>query len=94
MVPVLFSPFPMMRFPLSISVAPCPTVSIPPPLSRAALKVAREEYRTRSELIREALRRYLENRTLERIQRKVSKRLSALGVKNEQDIERLIDEGR
>ena len=70
------------------------TVSIPPLLSKEAVKVAKEEYRTRSELVREALRRYLENRTLDRIRRKLNKRLQALGIKNEQDIERLIDEGR
>ncbi len=70
------------------------TISIPPPLSKEALRVAKEEYRTRSELVREALRRYLENRTLDRIRHKLSKRLHALGVKNEHDIERLIDEGR
>ena len=70
------------------------TVSIPPPLSRMASRIAREEYRTRSELVREALRRYLETRTLDRIRNKLSKRLKAMGVKNEADIERLIDEGR
>lgn len=70
------------------------TVSLPPPLSREALKIAREEYRTRSELVREALRRYLENRTLDRIRAKLSRRFKALGIKSEADIERLIDEGR
>ncbi len=70
------------------------TVSLPPPLSKEALKVAKKEYRTRSELVREALRRYLENSSLDRIRRKISKRLSALGIKNDRDVERLIDEGR
>ncbi len=70
------------------------TVSIPPPLSRAMLKVAKEEYRTRSELVREALRRYLENRTVDRIRHKLSKRFQAMGIKTEEDIERLIDESR
>jgi len=45
------------------------TVSLPPPLSKQALKIAKEEYRTRSELVREALRRYLENRTFEVLSR-------------------------
>jgi metal-responsive CopG/Arc/MetJ family transcriptional regulator len=70
------------------------TVSLPPLLSNEALRIAREEYRTRSELVREALRRYLENRTLDRIRAKLSRRLKALGVTKEEDIERLIDEGR
>jgi metal-responsive CopG/Arc/MetJ family transcriptional regulator len=70
------------------------TVSLPPPLSKEALKVAKKEYRTRSELVREALRRYLENSSLDRIRRKISKRLGALGIKNDRDIERLIDDER
>ena len=70
------------------------TVSIPPPLSRMASKIAREEYRTKSELVREALRRYLETWTLDRIRNKLSKRLKAMGIKDEAGIERFIDEGR
>lgn len=70
------------------------TVSIPPLLSKEALKIAREESRTKSELIREALRRYLENRTFDRIRQKLSRRFQRMGIKTEEDIERLIDEGR
>lgn len=70
------------------------TISIPPPLSRQAMKVAREESRTKSELVREALRRYLENRTLDRIRSRLTQRFQAMGIKTEEDIERLIDAGR
>lgn len=70
------------------------TVSLPPPLSKEALKIAKEEYRTRSELVREALRRYLENRTLDRIRAKLHRRFKALGIRTEEDVERLIDESR
>ncbi len=70
------------------------TISIPPMLSRAATKLAKTEYRTRSELVREALRRYLENRTVDRIRAKVSRRFQAMGIKTEADIERMIDEDR
>jgi len=70
------------------------TISIPPQLSRAAMKTAKAEYRTRSELVREALRRYLENRTVDRIRAKIGRRLQAMGVKTEADIERMIDEDR
>ena len=70
------------------------TVSIPPPLSKKALKVARQEYRTRSELIREALRRYLENRTLDSIRAKISRRFKQMGVRTQEDIENLVDQGR
>ena len=70
------------------------TVSIPPPLSKKALKVARLEYRTRSELIREALRRYLENRALDGIRAKISRRFKQMGVRTQEDIENLVDQGR
>ena len=70
------------------------TVSIPPPMSRKALKVARQEYRTRSELIREALRRYLENRAMEGIRAKISRRFKQIGVRTQEDIENLVDESR
>lgn len=38
------------------------TISVPPPLLRKAEQVAREENRTRSELLREALRFYVDTR--------------------------------
>jgi metal-responsive CopG/Arc/MetJ family transcriptional regulator len=38
------------------------TISLPPAMSRLAQRIAREEHRTKSELIREALRGYLANR--------------------------------
>lgn len=40
------------------------TISLPPPLLRQAEAVAREENRTKSELVREALRLYVETRTV------------------------------
>ncbi len=38
------------------------TISLPPPLLKKAEQVAREENRTKSELLREALRLYVETR--------------------------------
>lgn len=38
------------------------TISLPPPLLKQAEVVAREEHRTKSELVREALRFYVETR--------------------------------
>jgi metal-responsive CopG/Arc/MetJ family transcriptional regulator len=40
------------------------TISLPPPLLKQAEAVAREEHRTKSELVREALRFYVETRTI------------------------------
>ena len=58
-----------------------------------AEKIAREENRSRSELIREALRRYIAERELRRLQRYGMKKAKELGLK-EEDVQRLIDEYR
>jgi len=48
------------------------TISLPPKLGREAERTAREENRTKSELVREALRMYLEElRTEEDVDRLV-----------------------
>lgn len=38
------------------------TISLPPEMSRLAQQIAREEHRTKSELVREVLRRYVVQR--------------------------------
>ena len=43
------------------------TISLPPPLLKQAEQVAEEENRTKSELLREALRFYVETRDIRRI---------------------------
>ena len=70
------------------------TISLPPQLYKDALKIAKEESRTKSELMREALRTYIERRKFEAIRTKVGRRFKAMGIRTEEDIERLIDEGR
>src|SRR5713226_7366217 len=42
------------------------TISVPPPLLRRAEQIAREENRTKSELLREALRFYVDTREVRR----------------------------
>ncbi|MDP3768732.1 MAG: ribbon-helix-helix protein, CopG family [Dehalococcoidia bacterium] len=42
------------------------TISLPPPLLRQAEAIAREENRTKSELLREALRFYVDTRDVRR----------------------------
>jgi antitoxin MazE len=58
-----------------------------------AEKVAQEENCSGSELIREALRRYVAERELRRLQQYGRKRAKELGLK-EEDVQRLIDEYR
>jgi prevent-host-death family protein len=58
-----------------------------------AEKIAKEENRTRSGLIREALRRYIAEMELRRLQRYGFTKAKELGLK-EEDVQRFIDEYR
>ena len=59
----------------------------------AAEKIAKEENRTRSELMREALRRYIAEMELRRLQRYGFKKAKEFSLK-EEDVQRFIDEYR
>lgn len=65
-----------------------------PKLYLLAEQIAAEEGRTRSELFREALRKYVWERSWKKLQEYGAKKARELGIKNDEDIERLIDEGR
>lgn len=69
------------------------TISLPPKLFRQTEKLAKEENRTRSELLREALRQYLEDKEWRRLFNYGAKRTKAMGIRKE-DVEKLIDEAR
>ena len=58
-----------------------------------AEKIVKEENRTRSELMREALRRFIAEMELRRLQRYGLKKAKELGLK-EEDVQRFIDEYR
>ena len=66
------------------------TISLPPALVREAERTAKEENRTRSELVREALRLYLEERRWRKLQRNTAFRAQALGLRTEEDVDRLV----
>jgi CopG family transcriptional regulator/antitoxin EndoAI len=70
------------------------TVSLPPNLIREAERTAKEEDRTKSELVREALRFYIEERRWRKLQRDTAARAEVLGLRDEDDVERLVDAGR
>ena len=70
------------------------TISLPPNLIREAERTAKEEDRTRSELVREALRVYIEERRWRKLQRDTAARAAVLGLRDEDDVERLVDAGR
>lgn len=71
------------------------TISLPAPLSKKAMKLAKDESRTKSELVREALRVYM----MRKIQfmdarEELAKKLEEKGIRTLEDIERFVDEGR
>jgi len=69
------------------------SLSLPPNLLREAERVAKKEGRTKSELFREALRRYLQERRWAALRRYGVQRVARLGLK-ETDVERVIKEYR
>ena len=66
------------------------TISLPPELLRETQRVAREEARTRSELIRDALRQYLTSRRWQRLRQWGAETAERLGLKTEADLQRLL----
>ncbi|MDR7402575.1 MAG: ribbon-helix-helix protein, CopG family [Armatimonadota bacterium] len=70
------------------------TVSLPPSLVREAERAARQERRTKSELVREALRFYLEEQRWRKLQRRTALQAQALGIRTEEDVNRIVHEVR
>lgn len=69
------------------------TFSLPPGMADAVDEITREEGRTRSELLREALRRYIEDREWRQVFRYGERRSRELGI-DPGDVERLVEEYR
>lgn len=69
-------------------------LSLPPNMLKKAEQLAKAENRTKSELFREALRCYMEDRRWERLQRGLVRRAGELGIKSESDVEKIVDEIR
>ncbi len=69
------------------------SLSLPPDLVRKAERVAKQEGRTKSELFREALRHYIEERRWRGLQRYGASRARRLGL-TEADVERAVQEYR
>lgn len=68
--------------------------SIMPDFLKQVEKAAKEENRTKSELIREALRRYLEDREWENLTRYARRKSAETGIDTEAEIQRVVDELR
>jgi len=70
------------------------TVSLPADLVRETQRVAKEESRTRSDLIRDALQQYLTSRRWRRLRQWGAETADRLGLKTEADLQRLLAEVR
>lgn len=69
------------------------SLSLPPDLVREAERIAKQEGRTKSELFREALRRYIEERRWRGLQRYGAGRARRAGM-TEGDVDRTVQEFR
>ena len=70
------------------------TISIPPRLLKQAERLAQKEQRTKSEVVRDALRLYLNLQNDKGFRLAVRERATALQLQTEDDIERIVDEVR
>lgn len=70
-------------------------ISLPKDLVKKADKVAKKEYRGRSELIREALRSYLQTRQeWAQIFEYGGRAAKRIGIKSEEDVNRIVERYR
>ena len=69
------------------------SLSLPPELLREAEALAKRERRTKSELLREALRRYIQEQEWRSLQRYGARRARRLGIR-ENEVERVVGEYR
>jgi hypothetical protein len=67
------------------------TVSHPYDLLQETQRVVREEARTRTDLIRDALRQYLVSHRRQRLRQWGAETADRLGLKTEEDLQRLLD---
>lgn len=70
------------------------SITMPPPLFEQAQALAKEENRTMSELLREALRRYQSERSFERARAQMAPAAKRLGIENEDDVVNLVRQVR
>lgn len=71
------------------------TISLPPKLYRESVRLAKDRGMTRSELFREAFRRFSRaEQEWEALQTYGSRNAQEAGIRTEEDVERMIDESR
>ncbi len=74
------------------------TISVPPPLAKKVKSLAKRQHQSTSELVREALRRYLTDVEREAAWRRVQAygvgRAKKLGIRSEKQLQAILDEFR
>jgi CopG family transcriptional regulator/antitoxin EndoAI len=70
------------------------TISLPPDMAAKIEELMREEGRTRSELLREALRRYVEEKRLRMLSQEISEKARKAGITSAEQVNQLIHEQR
>ena len=68
-------------------------ISLPPSMAKEAENIAKKEARTKSELVREALRQYLWTTKMKKLEEYGKMKTKNMKIK-EEDIEKLVDELR
>jgi metal-responsive CopG/Arc/MetJ family transcriptional regulator len=79
---------------MPVAIRKAVTISLPPPLAKAVERLAKKQHQTTSELVRAALRRYIDEAdTAAAWQRAVAygrRKAKALGLRNDDALETLI----
>lgn len=70
------------------------SVSFPGPIAKEIDSLAKREHKTRSGVVQDAVRQYLEMRKWQKAQAEVSARARRLGISGDDDIEKIVDEVR
>jgi len=70
------------------------TLSLPPQLLAKVERLAKQDNRNKSELLREALRRYIEEREWRDVLKYAKKKSIQQRIFTEEDIEQIVDEVR
>ncbi len=66
------------------------TISLPPEMLEQIERIMKEEGRTKSELLREAIRCYVEDREWERLKRYAEQKARERGITTEEQVNELI----
>lgn len=70
------------------------SISLPADISREVDRMARDMHKTKSGVVQDALRVYIEQRKWQALQFKLSAKARRLRIESDDDIERIVDEVR